>query len=113
MATFCALHDVEAEEREEATTVEGPGKALKTINLDEPRAQVHLGRVGADQEQRWYLESGASNHMMGSKAFFSKLDDDVTGTVKFGDDSRVAIQGRGTIIFTSRSYVPTSSALVS
>ena len=99
MTTFCALHDVEAEEREEATTVEGPGKALKTVNLDEPRAQVHLGRVGADQEQRWYLDSGASNHMTGSKAAFSELDDDVTGTVKFGDGSRVAIQGRDTIIF--------------
>ena len=37
--------------------------------------------------------------MMGSKASFSKLNDDVTGTVKFGDGSRVAIQGHGTIIF--------------
>ena len=99
MATFCALHDIEAEERDEATTVEGPGKALKTVNLDEPRAQVHLGRVSADQEQRWYLDSGASNHMTGSKDSFSELDGDVTGTVKFGDGSRVAIQGRGTIIF--------------
>ena len=61
--------------------MEGPGKALKTVNLDEPRAQVHLGRVDADQEQRWYLDSGASNHMTGSKASFSELDDDVTGTV--------------------------------
>ena len=52
MAMFCALHDVEVEEREEATTVEGPGKALKIVNLDKPRAQVHLGRVGTDQEQR-------------------------------------------------------------
>ena len=68
MATFCALHDVEAEEKEEVTTVEGPGKALKTINLDKPRAQVHLGCVGADQEQQWYLDSAASNHMTGSKA---------------------------------------------
>ena len=48
MVTFCALHDVEAKEREEATTVEGPGKALKTVNLDEPCTQVHLGRVGTD-----------------------------------------------------------------
>ena len=48
MATFCALHDIEAKEREEAMTVEGPGKALETINLDEPRVQVHLGRVGVD-----------------------------------------------------------------
>ena len=99
MAMFCALHDVEVEEKEEATTVEGPGKALKTVNLDEPRAQVHLGRMGADQEQRWYLDSGASNHMMGSKASFSELDGDVTSTVKFADGSRVALQGRGTIIF--------------
>ena len=99
MATFCALHDIEAEEKEEAMTVEGPRKALKAINLDELRTQVHLERVGADQEQRWYLDSGANNHMMGSMASFFELDDDVTGTVKFGDSSRVAIQGRGTIIF--------------
>ena len=99
MAMFCALHDVEAEEREEVTMVEGPGKALKTVNLDEPRYQVHLRCVGADQEQRWYLDSGASNHMTGSKDSFSELDGDVTGTVKFGDGSRVSIQGRGTIIF--------------
>ena len=37
--------------------------------------------------------------MTGSKAAFSELDDDVTGTVKFGDGSRVAIRGHGTIIF--------------
>ena len=37
--------------------------------------------------------------MTGSKAAFSKLDDDVTGMVMFGDGSRVAIQGRDTIIF--------------
>ena len=50
MAMFCALHDAEAEEKQEVTTVEGPGKALKAVNLNEPRAQVHLRRVGVDQE---------------------------------------------------------------
>ena len=99
MATFCALHDVEAEEEVEMMAGEGPRKSLKAVNLDEPCTQVHLGRVGADQEQRWYLYSGASYHMTGSKASFSELDDNVTSTVKFGDGSRVAIQGRGTIIF--------------
>ena len=99
MGTYCALHDVEAKEKGEVMAVEGHGKALKAVNLDEPCAQVHLRCVGADQEQRWYQNSGASNHMTGSKAAFSELNDDVTGTVKFGDGSRVAIQGRGTIIF--------------
>ena len=48
MATFCALHDVEAKEKGEVMAVKGPGKVLKAVDLDEPRAQVHLGRVGAD-----------------------------------------------------------------
>ena len=67
MVMFCALHDIEAEEKEEVTTVEGPGRALKAVNLDEPRSQVQLGRVGGEQEQRWYLDSSASNHMTGYK----------------------------------------------
>jgi len=99
IATFCAPHDVETKEKEEVMAVEGHGKALKAVNLDEPRAQVHLGHVGDEQEQRWYLDSGASNHMTGSKETFFELDGNVTGTVKFGDGSMVAIRGRDTIIF--------------
>jgi len=96
---FCALHDIEAEEKEEVMAVEGPRKVLKAVNLDEPRAQVHLGHVGDEQEQQWYLDSDTSNHMTSSKEAFSELDDDVTDTVKFGDGSRVVIRGCGTIIF--------------
>ena len=50
MATFYALHDVEAKEKGEVMTVKGPRKTLKAINLDEPCAQVHLGQVGGEQE---------------------------------------------------------------
>ena len=50
MVTFCALHDVEAKEKGGVMAVEGHGKALKAINLDKPRAQVHLGHVGGEQE---------------------------------------------------------------
>ena len=39
----------------------------------------------------------SSNHLMGSMEAFSKLDGNVTGTVKFGDGSRVAIRGCDTI----------------
>ena len=38
MATFYALHDVEAKEKGEVMVVEGHGKALKAVNLDEPCA---------------------------------------------------------------------------
>ncbi|XP_066324493.1 uncharacterized protein [Miscanthus floridulus] len=99
MATFCALHDVEAKEKGERMAVEEPRKALKVVHLDEPCAQVHLGRVGGKQEQRWYLDSDASNHKTGSKEAFSELDGNMTGMVKFGDCSRVTIRGHDTIIF--------------
>ena len=99
MATFCALHDVEAEEEAEEVAAAEHGMASQSIVLDEPHAQVHLGRVGGEVEQRWYLDSGASNHITGSKAAFSELDSGVTGSVKFGDGSKVEIRGRGTVIF--------------
>ena len=38
MTTFYALHDVEAKEKGEVRAVEGHGKALKAVNLDELRA---------------------------------------------------------------------------
>ena len=37
MATFYALHDVETKNKGEVMVVEGHGKALKVVNLDEPR----------------------------------------------------------------------------
>ena len=52
MTTFYALHDVEAKEKGDVMAVEGHGKALKVVILDEPCAQVHLRRVGGEQEQR-------------------------------------------------------------
>jgi hypothetical protein len=64
---FCAQHDVELEPeaRKEIAAAE-QGKATQGIFLDQLRAQVHLGRVGGVVEQRWYLHSGANNHMTGS-----------------------------------------------
>ena len=79
MTTFCALHDIEAEEKLEEVVVAKHGEASQSIDLDEPHAQVHLGRVGGEVEQRWYLDSGASNHMIGSKADSIELNDSVTG----------------------------------
>ncbi|XP_066354689.1 uncharacterized protein [Miscanthus floridulus] len=55
MVSFYALHDVEALEAVKAEH----RSPSKTIDLDEPRAQVHLGEVGGEQVQKWYLDSGA------------------------------------------------------
>lgn len=69
--------------------------------------------------QLWYLDNGASNHMTGDKTKFSKLDEGVTGEVKFGDGSTVCIKGKGSVsfmcktgeekVFTDVFYIPTLS----
>ena len=50
MAMFYALHDIEAKEKGEVMAVEESRKAVKAAYLDEPHTQVHLERVGGEQE---------------------------------------------------------------
>ena len=90
MAQACAIN-TEAEDR--------GGRVV----LDEPRARVNLGRAEEEAEEQWYLDTGASNHMTGSRAAFSELDTGVVSTVKFGDNSGVNIQGRSTVVFQCKN----------
>jgi hypothetical protein len=69
------------------------GIAPQPVDLDEPRARVLLGEVGDNLEQRWYLASDASNHMTGCRTTFSDLNENKTGSAKFGDGSWVTICG--------------------
>jgi hypothetical protein len=41
--------------------------------------------------------------MTGCRATFSELDEKHTGSVRFGDGSRVQIQGRGTVLFRCKN----------
>ena len=53
--------------------------------------------------RRWVLDTGATNHMTGSRSVFAELNTGVAGTVKFGDGSVVAIEGKGTVLFACKN----------
>ncbi|XP_074328242.1 uncharacterized protein LOC141666145 [Apium graveolens] len=53
--------------------------------------------------QIWYLDNGASNHMMGRRGKFKDLDENVFGNVRFGDGSIVHIKGRGVVSFKCKN----------
>ena len=50
-----------------------------------------------------YLDNGASNHMTGNKAYFYELNEQVTGTVKFGDESCIDIRGKGSVLIEGKT----------
>jgi hypothetical protein len=49
------------------------------------------------------LDTGAMNHMTGSWNVFTELNTEVTRTIKFGDWSMVAIEGKGTVLFACKT----------
>ncbi|KAK1381042.1 putative zinc finger, CCHC-type [Heracleum sosnowskyi] len=55
------------------------------------------------EENTWYLDNGASNHMTGNREKFESLDRSVKGEVKFGDGSLVKIEGKGSIRITCKN----------
>ncbi|XP_023772815.1 uncharacterized protein LOC111921463 [Lactuca sativa] len=60
-------------------------------------------RQNSSGKDHWYLDNGASNHMTGMGSFFAELDEKVTGQVRFGDGSKVKIEGKGTILFECKN----------
>ena len=58
---------------------------------------LHGSEGASSDPTHWYLDTGATNHMSGCREFFSDLDESTTGFVKFGDNSRIQIKGKGAI----------------
>jgi hypothetical protein len=51
----------------------------------------------------WVLDTGASNHMTGTRSALQSLNDKVKGTVSFGDGSHVEIQGIGSMVMQGQN----------
>jgi hypothetical protein len=68
---------------------------------------VHLHERNVDpsdygNDDVWYLDMGASNHMIGQRTLVAHLDESVGGTVRFGDGSVVEIHGLGAVVMKGR-----------
>jgi hypothetical protein len=72
------------------------------LHLDEPRAHALLSDgSSSDKTDGWCLNTDATHHMTGRQEFFTELDSDVRGSVKFGDASGVETKGVGSVIFAA------------
>jgi hypothetical protein len=77
----------------------------RAIHIAEQKVYANLGPGQHHDRGLWVLDTGATNHMTGSREVFAELDTQIYGTVKFGDGSITQIEGRGTIIVTYKNGV--------
>jgi hypothetical protein len=74
------------------------------LHLDETRAHTLLGDGSSnDKTDGWCLDTGATHHMTCRWEFFTELDSDVRGSIKFEDASGMEIKGVGSVIFATES----------
>ncbi|KAJ0588373.1 putative RNA-directed DNA polymerase [Helianthus annuus] len=73
------------------------------VFLDEERIIPRMYASSPSELNTWFLDNGASNHMTGKKEWFTNLDHNIKGKVKFGDGSCVEIKGQGMVILEGKS----------
>ncbi|XP_035838236.1 uncharacterized protein LOC118485851 [Helianthus annuus] len=73
------------------------------VFLDKERIIPRVYTSSLSELNTWFLDNGASNHMTGKKEWFTHLDHNIKGKVKFGDGSCVEIKGRGMVVLEGKS----------
>ena len=51
-------------------------------------------------ENMWYLDTGASSHMTSKRSYFHSIDENQQGVIRFGDESSVRFEGKGSIFLS-------------
>lgn len=96
----------ESTEKKEEDTQEADTLMMNEIvYLNEKRVNPSVFESDSDKSNVWYLDNGASNHMCGNRLYFCDLDETITGKVRFGDDSRIDIMGKGYVRFVFKGGV--------
>jgi ribosomal protein L15 len=78
-------------------------EVVRDVQLREEKVFAQLDEGGVRDVRSWVLDTGATNHMSGSRAAFAELDMNVVGSVRFGDSSTAKIEGCGTILFVCKT----------
>ena len=54
------------------------------------------------QQNMWYLDTDYNNHMCGEKEAFSNLDESFRNSIKFGDNSKISVMGKGKVTIQTK-----------
>lgn len=83
----------------ECTSLEKGVNYVEFEEEEELLLMAHVDMCDAEDKGVWFLDSGCSNHMTGDKSWFVELDEGYKHSVRLGNSSRMAVQGKGKIRF--------------
>ena len=70
---------------------------------------AHTEVSKAEGKGIWFLDSGCSNHMTGDKTWFVEFDESFKHSVRLGNSTRMAVQGKGSVRFEVQGITQTVS----
>ncbi|XP_014511418.1 uncharacterized protein LOC106770105 [Vigna radiata var. radiata] len=75
-------------------------KKANYVEMDDEEEELLLMAHEEDSqnvEDKWYFDSGCSNHMTGNKLWFVNLEEESSKTVKLGNDIHMKVVAKGSI----------------
>nr|GEV32939.1 hypothetical protein [Tanacetum cinerariifolium] len=73
------------------------------LNEENVTPQLRTHGAAPNESHVGYLDTGASNHMAGDKYKFKNLNEMVQGYMNFGNEIKVIIKGKGSIVFQCKN----------
>ena len=64
---------------------------------DEVLLMAYIEQHELRRKDAWFIDSWCSNHMCGDKGMFASLDTTFSDTVKLGNNTRLNVEGKGTV----------------
>jgi hypothetical protein len=83
--------------------VTNPPPECRPLRIVEGKVFAQLDGASDRDDTLWYLDSGATNHMSGCRNAFIDIDTAIHDFVKFGDGSKVTIEGSGTVLLEGKT----------
>ncbi|XP_078440859.1 uncharacterized protein LOC144710892 [Wolffia australiana] len=80
-----------------STLAASTSSLLMAIEEAQSEVLVQGSKFDHHHPDLWYLDTGTTNQMNRNQNFILKLDESTAGFVKFEDNSRIEIRGRGSI----------------
>ncbi|MCH81218.1 retrovirus-related pol polyprotein from transposon tnt 1-94, partial [Trifolium medium] len=86
-----------AKDEEQALKEENANFAAEFNEYEEILMMAQQQTCNNTSDQVWFLDSGCSNHMIGTKEWLFDFDEKFRETVKLGDNSTMQVMGKGNV----------------